>query len=200
MHFRKVVGEHKVFQSVWVSKALHSFWHIVNLRNVWSMMQHQLLSLSFKLLSSEKSPPFSNYHQGNTSTTLFMCMSVLKKCFKGLVNCCCYCNMHSLWDSFVRCLFKVTQIVSHSTFPNPKCGIDKIHICFGNLCLDSVLRLQLGTVMHNIQLSFVHSFFVVIWISGLSKMLFSKFSKTRSCNCAVELILFPVGFICFCSL
>lgn len=79
MHFRKVVGEHEVFQSVWISIALHSLWHIVNLRNVWSMMQHQLLSLSFKLLSSEKSPPVSNYHQGNTSTTLFMCMSVLEK-------------------------------------------------------------------------------------------------------------------------
>ncbi|KAF0030680.1 hypothetical protein F2P81_017411 [Scophthalmus maximus] len=42
-------------------------------------------------------------------------------------------------------------------FQIPKCGIDKIRICFGNLCSASAQprhRLQQGTVMNNIQLGF----------------------------------------------
>lgn len=57
--------------------------------------------------------------------------------------------------------------IVHSKFPNPKCGIDKIHICFGNLCSASAPlqhSLQLQTVMNNIQLGFVDSFFVVMWM------------------------------------
>lgn len=82
-------------------RALHSLWHIFNLKNVWSMMQHQLLSLSSEPLSSEKSPLLTQITRATAQVP--HCVSIM-----GAKNALNASLVHFHWESylFLRCSFK----------------------------------------------------------------------------------------------